>query len=88
MRTKKSASALKSALKKVHYKQGVNAFSLDLINFSGVDSLHMIYSAVLAGIPQSLQSRQNALVYSLIREFVNSLVRGFANGQFHCMVVQ
>lgn len=37
-------------------------FSLDLINFSGADSLHMIYSAELAGIPQSLQSRQNALV--------------------------
>ena len=40
-------------------------FSLDLINFSGADSLHMIYSAVLEGIPQSLQSRQNAL-----RDFV------------------
>lgn len=37
-------------------------FSLDLIYFSGADSLHMIYSAELAGIPQSLQSRQNALV--------------------------
>jgi len=37
-------------------------FSLYYINFSGADSLHMIYSAELAGIPQSLQSRQNALV--------------------------
>ena len=37
-------------------------FSLDLINFSGADSLDLIYSSVLAGIPQSLQSRQNALV--------------------------
>ena len=54
-------------------------FSLDLINFSGADSLHMLFLAVLfavlicikavlitlsvvAGIPQSLQSRQNSLV--------------------------
>ncbi len=37
-------------------------FSLDLINFSGADSLLCFFSKVLAGIPQSLQSRQNALV--------------------------
>lgn len=37
-------------------------FSFDFFYFSGADSLDLIYSSVLAGIPQSLQSRQNALV--------------------------
>ena len=61
----------------MRFKNVLTCFSLDLINFSGADSLLcfffkvlfavlirikavLITLSVVAGIPQSLQSRQNA----------------------------
>ena len=36
--------------------KGQMRFSLYLIYFKGVDSLHLFYSAVFAGLPQGLQA--------------------------------